>query len=247
MAFDSETSIDGVMERRFELTVAGERVPAVIWAPEGAKGGRPLICMGHGGTQHKRTPGIKSRALQLAATRGYATLAIDGPGHGDRVTKEERERAAAAARERVTSGGRDGPPRETVDRSPQHTAEWKEALDYAQALDFVGDGKVGYWGVSMGTRYGVPFVAAEPRVTCAVFGLFPLMPGAFAEAAASITIPLQFVFQWDDELMTRDGGIALFNAFAAKEKTMHINPGRHVGIPDFERAAWDDFYVRHLS
>lgn len=242
MAFDSETEIDGVMERRFELSVNGERVPAVLWAPEGARGSRPLICMGHGGSQHKRTPGIKNRALLWAQTHGWATLAIDGPGHGDRVSKEQREAAAKAA----ASGNR--APRDPTDRSPQHTAEWKAALDHAQAQDFVGsDRGVGYWGVSMGTRYGVPFVAAEPRMTCAIFGLFPLMKGAHAEAAASIKIPLQFVFQWEDELMNREAGIALFNQFGSAEKTMHINPGKHTGIPAFEATDWAAFYLRHLG
>jgi hypothetical protein len=55
-----------------------------------------------------------------------------------------------------------------------------------------------------------------------------------------------FLFQWDDELMTREGGLALWGAFGAEEKTMHINPGPHVGIPIFERDAALAFYKRHL-
>ena len=39
MEFTRERTADGVTERLFELTVAGERVPAVIWAPEGAERG----------------------------------------------------------------------------------------------------------------------------------------------------------------------------------------------------------------
>lgn len=76
----------------------------------------------------------------------------------------------------------------------------------------------------MGTHLGI-VVAAEPRITCAIFGLLGLREGAFAEAARSITIPLQFIFQWDDELMTREAGVALFGRpFASKEKTMHMTP-----------------------
>ncbi len=66
-------------------------------------------------------------------------------------------------------------------RSKQATPEWIAALDAAQTLDFVGaDGPVGYWGVSMGTAIGVPFVSAEPRIQCAIFGLAGLRPGASA-------------------------------------------------------------------
>ncbi|MEX2326368.1 MAG: hypothetical protein WD558_01440, partial [Pseudomonadales bacterium] len=103
--------------------------------------------------------------------------------------------------------------------------------------------------VSMGTAFGVPFVAAEPRIQCAVFGLAGLRAGAtvMEEAANQIRIPLQFVFQWEDAVAPREAGIALFNAFGSTEKTMHINPGGHMDIPNFERDAWYAFFTRHLE
>jgi hypothetical protein len=74
-------------------------------------------------------------------------------------------------------------------------------------------------------------------------------PGAtdLERAARSLTIPVLFVFQWDDELMTRESGTALFDAIGSKEKTMHINPGGHVQIPMFERDDYDAFFSRHLK
>jgi len=47
--------------------------------------------------------------------------------------------------------------------------------------------------------------------------------------------------------MTRESGIALFDAIGSEEKTMHINPGGHVGTPLFERDAYDAFFARHLG
>jgi hypothetical protein len=47
--------------------------------------------------------------------------------------------------------------------------------------------------------------------------------------------------------MTRDAGLALWDAFGSAEKTMHVNPGPHVGIPLFERDAAAAFYRRHLG
>ena len=134
-------------------------------------------------------------------------------------------------------------------RNARAVPEWKATLDAVQALDCVGNGPVGYWGVSMGTAIGVPFVASEPRVYAAVLGLAGLWAGAeaFERAARSITIPLLFVLQWDDEVAPRDAGIALYDAFGSTEKSMHINPGPHVGIPPFERDAWEAFFVRHLG
>jgi len=254
MSFTDERTDDGVTRRSFSVSVAGETVPAVIWAPAGAKGRRPLVLMGHGGSQHKKTPGISVRARQYAQRFGYATLAIDAPGHGDRIS---REAAAALAREtgaRVTGQAPSAWTPERLKLVAQRTAaavpEWNAALDAALGFDFVGQGgPVGYWGVSMGTAIGVPFVAQCPRITAAVLGLAGLRPGAaeFEAAARQIACPVEFVFQWDDAVASREDGLALFNAFASKEKTMHINPGGHMDMPEFEGASWERFFVRHLG
>jgi dienelactone hydrolase len=253
--FTRERSADGVTERLFELTVAGEKVPAVIWAPEGAKGARPLVCMGHGGSQHKKIGTLAARARQYAQRLGYATLAVDAPGHGDRISREQAEQLAREVGARVSgavgSGGLSAEMIKTMtERTQRAVPEWKAALDLAQTFDFVGSGgPVGYWGVSMGTAIGVPFVASEPRIKCAVLGLAGLRPNAeaFEKAANAITIPLEYVFQWEDAVAPREHGIALFNAFGSKEKSMHINPGAHVEIPNFEGASWQAFFVRHLG
>jgi pimeloyl-ACP methyl ester carboxylesterase len=254
MEFTDERTEDGVTRRSFTVQAAGEAVPAVIWAPEGAKGPRPLVLMGHGGSQHKKTAGIVTRARQFAQRHGYATLAIDAPGHGDRISRAE---AVANMREvgaRVTGQTSGAWTPERLKLMAQRTAsavpEWNAALDVTLGFDFVGaDGPIGYWGVSMGTAIGVPFVAQQPRITAAVFGLAGLRPGAaeFEAAARQITIPVEFVFQWEDAVAPRELGIALFNAFGSAEKTMHINPGGHMDIPNFEGASWERFFLRHLG
>ncbi len=255
MHFTQERVEEGNVRRySFDLTVADAQVPAVLWVPDGAKGPRPLVLMGHGGSQHKKTPGIVARARQYAKRLGYATLAIDAPGHGDRISRE----AAADLARNVGARVRGEAPatidperlREMVRRSAKAVPEWNAALAAVQQLDFVGSSeRVGYWGVSMGTAIGVPFVAQCKTIACAVFGLAGLRPGAseFEAAAKAITIPVEFVFQWEDAVAPREHGLALFEAFASKEKTMHINPGGHLDIPRFEGASWERFYERHLG
>jgi hypothetical protein len=39
----------------------------------------------------------------------------------------------------------------------------------------------------------------------------------------------------------RDSGLALFDAFASREKTLHANPGRHAGVPAFELESAERF------
>ena len=253
MQFTKEKEIDGVMQRDFTVEYEGEKVPCVIWSPKAAKGPRTLIVMGHGGSQHKKTAGIRSRAVEYAQKLGWATIAADAPGHGDRISREDAVTLAREVGARVR--GETAAPfdearmKQMTARGQRASGEWRAMLDAVQGLDFVGSRNVGYWGISMGTAFGVPFVASEPRIRCAIFGLAGLRAGAtaMAEAAAKITVPIEFVFQWEDAVAPRESGIALFNAFASIEKTMHINPGGHVDIPDFERDAWLAFFVRHLG
>jgi hypothetical protein len=91
---------------------------------------------------------------------------------------------------------------------------------------------------------GWPFAAAEPRITAAVFGLAG--HETLAEAAARVTVPIEFLLQWDDEFVPRDSGLALFGAFASGEKTLHANPGRHADAPAFELESSMRFFTRHL-
>lgn len=256
----SETVERGVAERRFDLKAGDEVVPGILWVPAEADGPRPTILIGHGGTQHKRVPNVLGLARRFVRHLGYAAVAIDAPGHGDRVTDPE---AAAEARRhleaRIQAGGADGrglqmtgeQAQAWVERTNRGVAEWKALVDDLESIDGLSDGRFGYWGVSMGTAIGLPFVAAEPRIAAAVLGLAGLSnrpnSDAFERAARSLTIPVLFLFQWDDELMTRDSGLALFDALASTEKTMHINPGGHVQMPLFERDAAEAFFVRHLG
>ena len=92
---------------------------------------------------------------------------------------------------------------------------------------------------------GVPFVAAESRVRAAVLGL----GGAevSAASAARITVPVEFLVQWDDERVPRTQSLELFDALASAEKTLHANPGKHGEVPTFETDSTLRFFARHLG
>jgi cephalosporin-C deacetylase-like acetyl esterase len=252
MRFVSEEISEGVSERLFELDVDGDTVPGALWVPADAAGGRPLVLMGHGGTQHKKVDTLLARARRYVRHYGYAVAAIDAPGHGARITAEEQAERSAWIQRRIAERRPADPElaRDLAARAVKAIPEWQATLDALQKLDVIGaDGPVGYWGVSMGTGIGIPFVSTEPRITAAVFGLAGLNHGnqAMADAAGKITIPVEFVLQSDDEIVSRDAGFALFDALASTEKTLHLNPGGHVGIPVFERDSWERFYLRHLG
>jgi len=221
MRFTSETTSNGVSERLF--TPGG--IPGVLWSPADATGSRPLVLLGHGGGQHKKVPGLVARAHRYVTACGFAVAAIDAPGHGDRPRTEQDERFAAGIRERMAAGEPIGPQiaGDNAERSARAVPEWQATLDALQELGCVGaGGPVGFWGVSLGSAAGVPLVAAR------------------------VTVPVEFLLQWDDELVPRDSGLALFDAFASREKTLHANPGRHTGVPAFELDSSERFFTRHL-
>lgn len=243
MRFTSQTSSDGVSEQTFTL---GD-VPGVLWTPEDAVGARPLILMGHGGRQHKKAPGILAGARRFVAEGGFAVAAIDAPNHGDRPKDGEFDRIAGEMRAGMAAGE---DPSVLVAAMHAHlagqaVAEWQAVITAAQELDHVGVGPVGYWGMSMGCGLGVPLVAAEPRVRAAVLGLLGLH--GLAESAAGVTVPVRFLLQWDDNLVPRDQGLALFDALASADKTLHANPGKHGEVPEFETDSSLRFFTRHLG
>jgi dienelactone hydrolase len=256
----SESAEKGVVERRFDLSVDSERVPGIIWTPEHSSGHTPVVLIGHGGTQNKRAPNVLALARRLVRHAGYSAVAIDAPGHGERVTDEA---AAGAVRRNLQRRIAAGPGASTVlemspeqakqwvARSARGLIEWKATVDALEAEEGLTDGCFGYWGLSMGTAIGLPFVASEPRVKAAVLGLAGLSsrPGAaaFEQAARSLTIPVLFIFQWDDELMSRQSGLDLFDAIGSSDKAMHVHPGGHVQTPLYERDIYDAFFQRNLS
>ena len=243
----AETISDGVSERPFTL---GD-IPGVLWSPAGnvpedpAHSRRPLVLLAHGGGQHKQAPNVLGRARRLATGCGFAAAAIDAPGSGDRPRTEEDERFVAEIRALMAAGEPVGPQvaRYNAAQAERAVPEWRVTLDALQAQSGLG-GPVGFWGVSMGSATGVPLAAAEPRITAAVFGLAG--HETLAAAAARVTIPVQFLLQWDDELIPRESGLALFDAFASREKTLHANPGRHADMPMFEVESSLRFLGRHL-
>jgi dienelactone hydrolase len=243
MRFISQALSGGVFEQSFSL---GE-IPGVLWTPEGSHGPRPVILMGHGGGQHKKAPDIADRARRFVAECGFAVVAPDVPGHGDRPKHEEYARIAAGNQARVAAGAELAPLIASFQAlvARQTVPEWQAVLDAVQDLPHVGAGPVGYWGVSLGCGLGVPFVAAEPRVRAAVLGL----GGALANAgtAARISVPVEFLVQWDDERVPRAQCLALFDALGSADKTLHASPGRHADLPSFETDSSVRFFTRHLG
>lgn len=53
--------------------------------------------------------------------------------------------------------------------------------------------------------------------------------------------------QWDDERVPREQGLALFDALASVDKTLHAHPGRHGDFPAHELDSTVRFFSRRLA
>jgi hypothetical protein len=240
MQFTSEQRLDdGVLEREFTL---GE-IPGILWTPGSAPA--PLILSGHNGGLHKRLPRLVARARHYAAKYGFAVAAIDAPGHGDRPRSASDEQSRADLRQALEAGE---PVGEIVDAFivplvERAVPEWRITLDALLSLPEVS-GPPGYEGM---TAIGIRLAVAEPRISAVNFFAQGFVPGILREEARQVTVPLQFLMQWDDEGMERQPILDLFDAFGTKEKTLHANLGGHAGTPWFEVDDGARFFARHLK
>ena len=221
---EDAVSGSGVCERGFTVERQGQAIPGVVWYPAAPSGPRPLVLMGHGGGGHKRNERMVMLGRLFAGDYGWYAAAIDGPVHG--------------ARGPVTDAS--DPAYRQMWQRPEIVQEmiddWQATLDALSTLRDVDTARVGYWGVSMGTMFGLPYVASDPRVRVAVLGKAGMSGSSvqrsgidthFKAYAPQVTIPVLFVMQWDDERFERDGQLDLFDRLGAHDKRLHAYPGQH--------------------
>lgn len=247
MQFISEQSLDdSVTEREFRF---GD-IPGILWTPPAASPSTPvpLILLGQpGGFGMRRMyPRLAARA-QSAAAQGFAAVAIELPGAGDRVPLPGAEEARADLLRAISAGEQPRP--DVVDRLilplvDQAVPEWQTALDEVLDLPEISD-RVGYSGGVI--AIGVRLAAIDSRIAAA--GLFAgsYVPRTTMEEARRVTIPLHVLLQWDDEGNDRRMALELFEAFASPEKTLYANMGGHTGVPQFAGEDAARFFARHLG
>lgn len=71
--------------------------------------------------------------------------------------------------------------------------------------------------------------------------------GSDADVDHFLPWSVEFLVQWDDEIVPLTSALAPFNAFGSAEKTLHANSGRHAEVPRFEIESGERFFQRHLG
>ncbi len=238
---DMPDAAGGLRIREFRLQVEGRRVPARLWTRKGNHGPMPLVLVGHGGSGHKDSQLVRDIAEPLALKHGFAVAAIDGPVHGARretfsdgpdVRQEFRDLWATAT------------------SIPAMVADWRATLDVLCSLPEINAAAIGWYGISMGTAYGIPLVAADPRIHAAVLGMWGSCRPASEQLvtdAEKITCPVLFQTKAGETLFTVEGQQDIYDHFASKRKEHRVYPGGHVDPKDEQLADIEEFLVRELS
>lgn len=139
------------------------RVPGYLALPkDSSKAPFPVILATHGAgggvTQAKNKNYIR-QWMELLCANGYAVLAIDARGHGER-SHEIGFRSVGevfsvpVARRDMFAG--------TV-------VDWRRGIDYLESRPDIDASRLGLLGSSMGTMYGSVLAAVESRIDGAVF------------------------------------------------------------------------------
>ena len=214
----------GGRTREFRLKRAGRRdVTGAVWLPETPHPQQLLACFGHGASGDRYQAPIPYLALRFRDELGIPSLSIDGPVHGLR---------------RVEPGGREAlwPELQRDGVTDDMVEEWNTAVALAQSLPEIGTGRLVYFGLSMGSIFGIPFLATREDVIAAQIGLLGTNDSIeFSRRvqidAPRVSCPLRFFMQLEDELFDRASCLRLFDAFAAEDKAIRANPGLHPAIP----------------
>jgi fermentation-respiration switch protein FrsA (DUF1100 family) len=232
---------DGVTCREFTLQVDGRKVPVALWTPANPVGKCPLVLVGHGGSGHKKSQLVLDLALPLAGRHNVAVAAIDGPVHGAR-------RAVFAdglpVRDDFLALWKAGG---SVDPM---IADWRGAIDALCGLPEIDATAIAWKGISMGTAYGLPLLAAEPRIRAAVLGMWGLSyPNSerLASDAPKVQCGVLFQQKWNDELFTRDSQITLFDLLGTPDKRLKVYMGTHKNPEGEQLQDILDFLVARLS
>lgn len=220
----SERTAGGLRDVRFRLEAAGERVPGRLWLPEAeAEAARPLVLLQHPGMSGKDDAIVAAPARDWALAHGWACLALDAPGHGERASADP----LAALRD----------PDQAAALASQFAAEARAAVDAVAERERVDAARLGYYGYSLGAMLGVAVLAGDGRYRAAALaaaGAGSLSgpadgPGSRLPALAGVAVRL--IAKADDELIARADTEALFAGLPG-EKDLLTLPGGHFAIGD---------------
>ena len=232
--------------RDFIIQHQGRAVPGALWLPaEGSP--EAMILVGHGGSRHKRDESTLDFIGQLVESTNLAAAAIDGPIHGSRGCHlSPQELPDPGARQAAFLD---------LWKSPGNgiknmVADWQVSLTALLALPELKGIPIGYFGLSMGTAYGLPFAAADARIDAAVLGMWGANypnSAVLIERARFVKCPVLFLHKSEDSFFTLEGGLEIYHALPGEDKRFMMHEGPHTSATPEQTNLAIRFLVERLT
>ncbi len=235
------TDPNGSNTREFHIESREHRtVTGALWLPEDPVQSDTLMLFGHGASGDRYQAPICHMAKRFVSEAEVPVLSLDGPVHGLR---------------QVGPGGRSafGKEYQRAECIDDMVTDWNVAIEALTSLPELDIKHLAYFGLSMGSIFGIPLIAARKDVTVATLGLIGVTGAATTHAerlltdAGEVRCPLLFLMQLEDELFDREGCLKVFDRFPSENKRLHANPGLHPEIPAEEIGFAFDFLRSHIE
>lgn len=200
---------------------------------------RTLICMGHGASGNRYQAPVSELAIRFTQELGVPVLSLDGPVHGLRQQGK---------------GGREAffPHYQRAECIDEMREDWNIAIASVRHYLAQPIENFAYFGLSMGSIFGIPLIASRQDFRVAALGLIGARKDALhgneiLDAAQQIRCPVLFLMQLEDELFDRDSCLNVFDSLSSTDKRLHANPGLHPQIPAEEIDYTYQFIARHIA
>ena len=209
----------------FVLEVNQRKVPFCLWVPQQPNTEStkkfPLVLVGHGGSGHKKSQLVLDIANILVGQHQIAVAAIDGPVHGER---REVFNDGPIVRQEFRDLWQSGNSIDTM------LEDWQASIDHLLKQPNIDPNRIAWYGISMGTAYGLPLVAADTRIKASALGMWGTCrtPNErLIQDAKKVTIPVLFQTKQDDEIFTKEGQQHLYDLIVSTQKELRSYPGGH--------------------
>ena len=230
--------------RRARLRRRGRRAAGagVLWTPPDAEGARPLVLIGHGATAHKRIGYVLALARELVRRHGFAAVAIDGAGHGDRRPNPGDDDMTIFG-EFLTEWSREGSTDEAV-------ADWRATLDAVRRCRRWATGRWATgacrWAPSTACPWRRP--SAASRWPCSGSWAWWAPPGT-AWPPTPAPSPARCCSSSSGTTRSSPGTRPSSSSTpsARVDKRLHASPGEHAAVPAEEFVFSARFLARHLA
>lgn len=237
---ENETVDEAV--RRIEFSYSAfdnEVVPARLEVPRDVVN-PPVVILLHGLTQSREQwwraddgpYSFPSRHRTELIQAGYAVLAIDARGHGERLDGTDFSDPAIYLERAYFDAGRKIIAETVIDV--------RRAIDVLETIEGIDTDRIGVTGFSLGAFIGYLAAAVEPRIDAGLIMAMPFLPlseghavsftSQFAYVDGIGDKPMGFIVGTEDQLYTREAVEALAGAMLVEPQVTWVESGHD--LPD---------------